>query len=790
MRFLLRSACAPVCLVLFLLSAGCQPVREDRSINWSEDGQSVSFQHAGEGVFLADKDTGKLTKIFQPGTNVIAVGSPLWSPAGKRVIFTTARAAVKGQTATIWPFQGTTPDPAGNIFTQQEIIYTCYLYEEKPGGAAGTPVKLFEATCDHVSYVAANLAVRWHPQGERVLFVQRGADQRHSLYAFDLATKKSWQVLPHTVDALIFDWSPDGKRLACVLADRQQPTQDGIWIGQADGDWWHVPQSAALAHSELPSTLEQLRATRPAWTADGSRFAFAAWVAGPTDKDPGQHFLRLATVADRHVKTLAEGAEPYHDLHWDAAGERLGVVRGTDAATLHLVGKDGAWPEAVNRRPVRQFIGWNATGKRLAYVGPDGPLPEGADWALLFVPDEHGRDAVYMAAGDGSDADREVFWGMRVTFPQWSPKEDKLSLWFTFTPKYHSALSLLLGGGLRRGDPAAVFDPATGKISWLAVNPQEKAQVGHYCLMKRDYAEAWHWYEDAAKDWPAPQPVKLDLMTFLTPDGLPRLLTPQDVRFFEYYCLTKLGRPEAAKAKLDEFRKAFPPHIQTSNDPNVPANFPELETELRKEFAPDGLLTALVRDFYCAEVFLSLDAAADAETYFRDELKAATTDAARLSSTLVLSQILLLENKRLEYADLTTDVLMPLMLQYPLDPKPAAPPSGNIASAPLVAQFGGGLAVAPLFAPSFLKGIPEKNVEALVERWLALRDKANTETNRWQCDRMLWAAYERLGRDKELREVAKRLEGAGPGTLPISNRNVEKDIEELRTLLRTAARNR
>ena len=89
--------CAPIwidALIFSLILAGCgQPVREDRSINWSREGESVGFQHGQEGIFVADKDGGKLTKIFQPGENIVATSTPLWSSVGRKAIFTTARAA-------------------------------------------------------------------------------------------------------------------------------------------------------------------------------------------------------------------------------------------------------------------------------------------------------------------------------------------------------------------------------------------------------------------------------------------------------------------------------------------------------------------------------------------------------------------------------------------------------------------------------------------------------------------------------------------------------------------------
>src|SRR5438270_7886515 len=82
----------PAAALLALVPAGCgQPVREDRNVNWSSEGQAVGFQHGREGVFLADKEGGGLRKVFQPGPDVLATSTPLWSPAGRRVIFTTAR---------------------------------------------------------------------------------------------------------------------------------------------------------------------------------------------------------------------------------------------------------------------------------------------------------------------------------------------------------------------------------------------------------------------------------------------------------------------------------------------------------------------------------------------------------------------------------------------------------------------------------------------------------------------------------------------------------------------------
>src|SRR5262249_20159125 len=152
-------------------------------------------------------------------------------------------------------------------------------------------------------------------------------------------------------------------------------------------DWWHVPGSKALAQGELPSTIEQLRATKPAWSGDG-RFAFASYEPVRKGGKGDKHLLSIADLAKRSVTKLEESDRPFRDLRWAKDG-RLGVVH--DRA-LRIV-KDGKVGPPLKTRPVRELAGWSADGKHLAYVAHDFSEEEAKRWrAALFIPDPLARD--------------------------------------------------------------------------------------------------------------------------------------------------------------------------------------------------------------------------------------------------------------------------------------------------------------------------------------------------------------------------------------------------------------
>lgn len=744
-----------VYLTSALLAGGCSgTVQEDRSINYSTDGSGVAFQHGEDGVFVASGDGKKLEKVYEGGEETIAVSSPLWSPVDKSLIFTAARpAASDNHVAT--EIAAWDANPEGRQFAPEEVVYTCMLRPPASEDEPQTPVALFEASCDHPGYVAANVAVRWHPAGDRVLFVDRTQLGEHSLFEFDLATKNRRKILPHSAAALIFDWTPGGSYLVCVLASSVgNPEVDGIWVHSADAEeWWRVPESEHLSTARSEAILERLRATRPAWTRDERRFAF---VASNGQAETQRHAIFTADVESRTVTTLYEGSTELRDLHWDSHTGKLGFVEETEPPGLRLVDESGVVSETINDAGVRQFAGWNCDGSRLAYVAPE-PTPGSAKWARLFPPVPEARDRVYVADGVGKGPGEVVHSGVRITFPQWSPKEDSLSLWGTYTPTHRSLISTFLPWTLRPGDPAAILDCDSGEMKWMAVNAHEQAQVGHYYLLRRDYEEAWRWYEQSAAGREPPRPIKLsELDQFLR-----QIRIHQDPTFFEYYCLTKLNRHEEAAVRLEQFRKAMTFDIGELGD--LDAAWQQREDEVRAELGAFVVFaTPLIRSAYITEVYLSLDAAADGISFFERELEPAAIGPERLAASLCLSQLFLIAGDHNKYAELATSKLAPLLMEM-ID-SPMVMEDVDFTKLPELRRtvqdftvlIAGALALEPLASDEFLAGFTDEQCRVYLAQWRKLGEQAQNDAERLGVDSVLAAMLKQLG-DDEYQQLEERV---------------------------------
>lgn len=733
-------------LLICAASLACeQPVREDRTIEWAGDGDQVAFQHGPQGVFVAGKDGQGLVQLFQPTADTLATSSPLWAPDEDRLIFTTAQRQDKPEEP---PNRADhEPLPEGDVYYQMPVVYTCWLREGE-----AEPVELFQARIDHIGYIAANLAVRWHPEGDRILFVRQANEKRVGLWEFDLQTKTSQQAFAQTGEALIFDFSPRGDYLTCLLGSKEEPVwDDGLWVGSlADGEWWHAFQPHGgdrtnFPVAELDSMVERLRAARPVWTADGSRFAHVIAVGNVEKPEDVVHLVSLTDPVSRTGEWLGEIQGLVRDLRWAPDGSKLGLLRGPESGgELHFLEPGQGVTKASIDPPARRFAGWNADGSALAFVSPLEAPYQGPDYWALLLQEVHGaRDRVFVGP---DDQPQEILSGMRVTFPNWSPTEPKLTIWATFSPPYQSWLGQFLQTSLPWGDPAAILDTQTGELSWMAVNAREKAQVGHYHLLNQDYDGAWRWYTEA-RESPALEPLPNPENIFAWLQNV-SAQAHRDIHFFEWYCLTKLNREDEAQAKLEEFERSFlPPLPPEPTQEELKAWYPELQ--------PGKFVSEMLRDLYCAEVFLSLDAASDGEAFFRDGLETATTDEAKLSKGLLLEQMLLFQGKHAEYVRIVTEVTLPIRLQ--LWQAPAGTEIEDLQPTRVLPVVEA-VARLPVFSARFLAELPQDEVTALVERCAELRPQTPDSLAQAEIDLILHAGYQRLGRDRDREQAATRLQ--------------------------------
>lgn len=763
---------------VFGAALGCGRVEVDRSASWTPDGKQVGIQRDEKGVFVAKPGDGKPTQLLAPDETVLAVSTPMANPKNGRLLFTTAHEenpspdgkkggfAAKGRTVSIQP-----------------VIYRVWI-RNSDAKESDKPTLVFEARTDHIGYVAGNLAVRWSPDGKSIYYVDRTKPERHSVFAYDFESKEKKQVFPQSLYRVIFDFSPDGTSLAVIGGFRWGDYDTtGIWVtsnGKWD-DWWRVTGSEQLANGPTSELIENLRATRPIWNQDGHTFAFVSkppakkqddGKAKPeknavTEINDDAHTVQLVEVKTKAVRPIAESKQRVFDLGWSRTGDTLGFVE-VDAKGI---GRLRFWSDKFGERAgmeevaAQRFLGFSRKTDQFAYVSPQAPHSKVVRWPLALVPVPGGSNQVWVSTLDRPQDRRLAFEGMRVMYPSWSPKEDKLSVSLSFAPPYQNVFSGLgeavadaFGDGRAGESVPAVIEFASGEIAWMPTSAAESVQAGHYFLRKHDYAKAAEWYARGEKEaGPVLPPTSRG-------EWFDRLSSQGDGTLYHAICLDKLGRGEEAAAYRKRFEETvLPPPVEG-------AAWVKGEDSFTKDLSPAQLesLWFFLREIKAVEIYLAAGAGEEGVLHLRASLDAAANARVRFAASASLGQLYLALDRRSDYIETTTNDLIPSVAE--LWTSPIAKEPATDAKVPKFAMVGAFFL--PLASKTFLEDVPKDVLAKYLPRWQEARAKVDDPIYQLGVDLVLRGVLARLG-STEAADVETRIKSSHV----IADVGIDEDID-------------
>ena len=190
-----------------------------------------------------------------------------------------------------------------------------------------------------------------------------------------------------------------------------------------------------------------------------------------------------------------------------------------------------------------------------------------------------------------------------------------------------------------------------------------------------------------------------------------------------------LGRTTEARTRWKEFHENFLPVAPTEiGPPSAERTASQIIVEQISD--PDGVWSALIRDLYVAEAFLSLDDTAGAIQHFRTAASSNSTDVHRWSHAVTLSQLLLIADRHAEYLDQVSQHLLPLSMKIRADPD--SPPSWDWMTTPnsdSVILFSSAMTLLPACSPEFLKQVEDDLVTKLALDCQTLRTPRDHTAN-------------------------------------------------------------
>jgi dipeptidyl aminopeptidase/acylaminoacyl peptidase len=352
------------------------------------------------------------------------------------------------------------------LLTESESRYLSHLYlaslpDDKP---AGNPIQLTYGS-------HSNHHARWSPDGVYLAFLSdRPASGgtgpgKTNLYVMRVAGGEPWPLTAFDeTDVTDLAWSPDGKRLAFLMAEppstekrKTRQARDDVLLWDDDHEFQHIfTVPFAVAPRSVPEATQLTRGgfhvVKLAWLRDGSRLAI---VHQPTPLEDEWTGTRLALVSSE--LDAGQAAFDIDDL------EELAIVG--EWSPPPMPSPDGEWIACVTGE---QPLHWGGANRVVLYAiegGESRPLvatPDGLCWLLgwsadgtrVYAAETSGLDTHIWALDVSGESATPVLATPTCKTAMHSPGDDRLVFSEeTFTRPNSVWMWVAGGAGLHTGEP-------------------------------------------------------------------------------------------------------------------------------------------------------------------------------------------------------------------------------------------------------------------------------------------------------------------------------------------------